>query len=172
MILTINNTNYDGKKWHPTLHHVHQFWLLILKISHFKAFNMEFLKIRNSSRQVRADGSPFAVPFLVTKHDRYSDDARSTPISVKRDILVTGAHDSSKTRWLTRLHEQSDKIWTKSKSPAVWLGALRPLGSWSDSPAIIEWWNAKVSNNPINYEPWAKIPAWKRQELIPDVKSR
>lgn len=129
---------------------------------------MEFLKIRNSSRQVRADGSAFAVPFLVTKHDRYSDDARSTPISVKRDILVTGAHDSSKTRWLTRLHEQSDKIWTKSKSPAVWLGALRPLGSWSDSPAIIEWWNAKVSNNPINYEPWAKIPAWKRQELIPD----
>ncbi|OQW98338.1 MAG: hypothetical protein BWK73_52680 [Thiothrix lacustris] len=129
---------------------------------------MEFLKIRNSSRQVRADGSPFAVPFFVTKHDRYSGDASEAPISVKRDIMVTGAHDSSKTRWLTRLHDQSGKIWTKSKSPAIWLGALRPLGAWSDQKSLMDWWGEKVTADPANCEPWVKIPAWKRQELIPD----
>lgn len=129
---------------------------------------MEFLKIRNSTTQVRADGTPFAVPMFVTKHRKYGAVASEEPISVRRDIMVTGAHDSGKTRWLMRLYEQSNRIWTKSRSPAIWLSALRPLGSWSDNPAIIEWWDKKVIADPINCEPWAKVPAWKRQELIQD----
>jgi hypothetical protein len=129
---------------------------------------MEFLKIRNSSSQVRADGTKFAVPLFVTKHKKYGAVASEEPISVKRDIMVTGAHDSGKTRWLTRLYEQSDRIWTKSKSPAIWLGALRPLAAWSDQQQLIDWWSKKVSTDPVNYEPWNKLPAWRRQELIPD----
>lgn len=129
---------------------------------------MEFLKIRNSSGQVRADGTKFAVPLFITKHKKYGTVASEEPISVKRDIMVTGAHDSGKTRWLTRLYDQSAKIWTKSKSPAIWLGALRPLGAWSDQQQLIDWWVEKVSADPVNYEPWAKVPAWRRQELIPD----
>lgn len=129
---------------------------------------MEYLKIRNSSGQVRADGKKFAVPLFITKHKKYGTVASEEPISVKRDIMVTGAHDSGKTRWLTRLYEQSDRIWTKSKSPAIWLGALRPLGAWSDQQQLIDWWSQKVSTDPLNYEPWNKLPAWRRQELIPD----
>ena len=129
---------------------------------------MEFLKIRNSSSQVRADGTKFAVPLFVTKHKKYGAVASEEPISVKRDIMLTGAHDSGKTRWLTRLYEQSDRIWTKSKSPAIWLGALRPLAAWSDQQQLIDWWSKKVSTDPVNYEPWNKLPAWRRQELIPD----
>ena len=129
---------------------------------------MEYLKIRNSSGQVRANGKPFAVPLFITKHKKYGTVASEEPISVKRDIMVTGAHDSGKTRWLMRMYEQSDRIWTKSKSPAIWLGALRPLGSWSDHQQIIDWWNGKVAADPVNCEPWAKVPAWKRQELIPN----
>ena len=129
---------------------------------------MEFLKIRNSNSQVRADGTKFAVPLFVTKNKKYGTVANEEPISVKRDIMVTGAHDSGKTRWLTRLYEQSDRIWTKSKSPAIWLGALRPLAAWSDQQQLIDWWSKKVSTDPVNYEPWNKLPAWRRQELIPD----
>ena len=129
---------------------------------------MEFLKIRNSSSQVRADGTKFAVPLFVTKHKKYGAVASEEPISVRRDIMLTGAHDSGKTRWLTRLYEQSDRIWTKSKSPAIWLGALRPLAAWSDQQQLIDWWSKKVSTDPVNYEPWNKLPAWRRQELIPD----
>jgi hypothetical protein len=129
---------------------------------------MEYLKIRNSSGQVRADGTSFAVPLFVTKHKKYGTVASEEPISVKRDIMVTGAHDSGKTRWLMRLYEQSNRIWTKSKSPAIWLGALRPLGSWSDHQQIIDWWGTKVIADPATNAPWAKVPAWRRQELIPD----
>ena len=129
---------------------------------------MEFLKIRNSNSQVRADGTKFAVPLFVTKHKKYGAVASEEPISVRRDIMLTGAHDSGKTRWLTRLYEQSDRIWTKSKSPAIWLGALRPLAAWSDQQQLIDWWSKKVSTDPVNYEPWNKLPAWRRQELIPD----
>jgi hypothetical protein len=129
---------------------------------------MEFLKICNSSGQVRADGTPFAVPLFITKHKKYGTVASEEPISIKRDIMVTGAHDSGKTRWLMRLYEQSNRIWTKSKSPAIWLGALRPLGSWSDHQQIIDWWGTKVIADPATNAPWAKVPAWRRQELIPD----
>jgi hypothetical protein len=81
---------------------------------------------------------------------------------------VFNYHDSGKTRWLTRLYDQSAKIWTKSKSPAIWLGALRPLGAWSDQQQLMDWWGTKVLADPINHEPWAKVAAWRRQELIPD----
>lgn len=134
---------------------------------------MEFLKIRNANSQVRADGTKFAVPLFVTKNKKYSTVANEEPISVKRDILVTGAHDSGKTRWLMRMYEQAAKIWTKSKSPAIWLGALRPLTGWSDQPQLIEWWGNRVAaavaaGEVGKYEPWAKLPSWKRQESIPD----
>jgi len=56
---------------------------------------MEFLKIRNSNSQVRADGTKFAVPLFVTKNKKYGTVANEEPISVKRDIMVTGVGGKS-----------------------------------------------------------------------------
>ena len=134
---------------------------------------MEYLKIRNSTRQKRADGTPYAVPLFVKKDRKYGKTISEQAISTRRDVLITGAHDSGKTRWLTRLFEQSASIWSKPKAPALWLGALRPLTAWSDQPALVEWWEgrrkeATAAGNPDEYQPWAKVPAWKRQEAIAD----
>lgn len=134
---------------------------------------MEYLKIRNSTRQKRADGTAYAVPLFVKKDRKYGKTISEKAISTRRDVLITGAHDSGKTRWLTRLYEQSAAIWSKPKHPALWLGALRPLTAWSDQPALIEWWEtrrkvATEEGNPDEYQPWAKVPAWKRQEAIAD----
>lgn len=130
---------------------------------------MEYLKIRNAARQVRADGTPYAVPLFVTKNRKYGDTLSEKAISTKRDVFVSGAHDSGKTRWLMRMHEQANAIWSKSKKPPIWLGALRPLTAWSDQPHLVDWWEKKRIDNPDErMQPWAKTPAWKRQECIAD----
>lgn len=132
---------------------------------------MEYLKIRNSTRQKRADGTPYAVPLFVKKDRKYGKTISEQAISTRRDVLITGAHDSGKTRWLTRLYEQSGAIWSKPKAPALWLGALRPLTAWSDQAPLVEWWEerrkvATAAGNPDEHQPWAKVPTYKRQEVI------
>lgn len=111
-------------------------------------------------------------------------------ISKKTNILITGSHHSGKTRAIVRLYEHSQDIWASQIKPyaftnnkvatnrpvlnqgeslddwtypqAVFLGGNDPLSKWVDHDAMANWWN---ENNPN--EPFAKIPAWKRCEVIP-----
>ena len=78
---------------------------------------MEFLKIHRSKSQVRADGSPYAVPLYVTKTHRKGTVISEEAISTKRPILVTGAHDSGKSKWVKRLHEHAGKSGVRSRKP-------------------------------------------------------
>lgn len=88
---------------------------------------MDYLKIRSTQKQIRADGSRYAVPLFVTKNRKYGKVLAEKAISIKKPILVTGAHDSGKTRWLTRLHEHAPEIWgTKNKHPPLFLDTISP----------------------------------------------
>ena len=135
---------------------------------------MEFLKIRRSKAQVRADGSAYAVPLWVTKNRKYGTVITEETISTKRPILVTGAHDSGKTRWVQRLHEHSMEIWgTKSKTPALYLDAISPLGSWSDGAFLGIWWDSrrlvlKGLDEELVRQPWKTLKTHQRSELLPD----
>ena len=103
---------------------------------------MQYLKIRKGN-QVRADGSGYAVPIFVNKTRKYGKTIEEKSISRKTPILVTGAHDSGKTRWLNRLYEDAMPIWgAKHKHDPLWLGALRPLAAWCDAPCVAQWWEA------------------------------
>ena len=72
---------------------------------------MEFLKIRRGTGQKRANGSGYAVPLYVTKTQRMGNTISEEAISTKRPILVTGAHDSGKSKWVDRLYENAGEIW-------------------------------------------------------------
>lgn len=101
---------------------------------------LQYLKIRKGN-QVRADGSVYAVPLFVNKTRKYGKTIEEKSISRKTPILVTGAHDSGKTRWLNRLYEDAMPIWgAKHKHDPLWLGALRPLAAWCDAPCVEQWW--------------------------------
>ena len=103
---------------------------------------MEFLRIKRTQKQVRADGSRYAVPILVTKTRKYGKVTSEQNISVKKPVLVTGAHDSGKTRWVTRLHEHAREIWgSKIKADPLFLDTLSPLSAWCDNKGVSEWWN-------------------------------
>lgn len=110
-------------------------------------------------------------------------------ISKKSNLLITGNHHSGKTRAITRLFEHSQDIWESQIKPyaftrgkvsadkpmltygeaieswkypdAVFLGGNDPLSKWTDHSGMEKWWN---ENNPE--QPFLKIPAWKRAEVI------
>ena len=135
---------------------------------------MEFLKIRRGTGQLRADGSRYAVPLYVTKTKRMGNTISEEPISTKRSILVTGAHDSGKTKWVERLHEHAREIWgTKSKTAPLYLDTLRPLVAWSDEPDLEKWWEAKrieEEKTDLNNAraPWKALKQHSRAEALPD----
>ena len=131
---------------------------------------MEYLKIRRTKNQVRADGSRFAVPLLVTKTKKYGKVTSEQVISKKKPILVTGAHDSGKTRWLTRLHENAAEIWgAKIKAAPIFLDTLSPVGEWHDNPAISEWWDEEQQKIPLDErQPWKKLKQYARSNALVD----
>ena len=139
---------------------------------------MQYLKIRKGRSQIRADGSQYAVPLLVTKDRKYGNELDQTCITRKRPLLITGAHDSGKSRWLTRMYDDAMPIWgARHKSPPLFLSALRPLAAWSDTPCVRDWWEEGRKKETIKFEddditpprlPWAKLKQWERSEALPD----
>lgn len=141
---------------------------------------MEYLKIRRGERQRRADGSPYAVPLVVRKTRKYGETLSEKAISRKSSILVTGPHDSGKSRWVHRLHEHAAEIWgAKCPAAPLYLPALRPLGAWADAPAVAAWWEERRKSEQERAEaeelephkvrrPWTSLPAWQRSEALID----
>ena len=102
---------------------------------------MEYLPIRRSTKQLRADGSRFAIPQLIKKSAKYGERISEKNISVKKSLLLSGEPNVGKTRWLTRLHDHAVEIWgAKSKAAPVFLDARSPLESWCEIPAVQTWW--------------------------------
>lgn len=131
---------------------------------------MEYLKIRRTKRQVRADGSPYAVPIFVSKNRKFGKVTSEQTISVKKPILVTGAHDSGKTRWLRRLNESGVAIWgAKHKAEPLYLDALSPIAAWCDPPAIAQWWDSQQATLPQDEQLlWKSLKQHSRTEALPD----
>jgi len=119
---------------------------------------------------VRADGSRYAVPVFVSKTRKYGKVTSEQTISIKTPILVTGAHDSGKTRWLTRLNEHGVAIWgAKHKAEPLYLDALSPIAAWCDSPAIGAWWDAQQTTLPQDEQTlWKSLKQHARTEALPD----
>ena len=135
---------------------------------------MEFLKIRRGTGQLRADGSRYAVPLYVTKTRRMGNTISEEAISTKRPILVTGAHDSGKKKWVERLHEHAGEIWgTKSKTSPLYLNTLSPLSAWCDEPDVEKWWEGlrvteEAADPTTARVPWKALKQHDRAEALPD----
>ena len=128
-------------------------------------------------RQTSASGARRVTPVLKKKSRKYGPVVDTEIIGRKTPTLITGMHDSGKSRMLNKIYNEEREIFgAKIKSPALWLGALQPLAAWSDNPAIAAWWDRRAdeqaektasdSNNPPR--PWAKLKAWEKTEALPD----
>lgn len=133
---------------------------------------MEYLKIRRSKTQRRANGLPYAVPLWVTKRRKYGDILSEEAISIKRPMLVMGAHDSGKTRWLQRMHEHALEIWgSKTLVQPLYLDTLSPLSTWCEPSFLATWWEQR-RHTLTQLDPewttqlWKHLKAHARAELL------
>lgn len=127
---------------------------------------MRFLRIKGSVKKVRADGTPYKTATFVEKNRKYGTQISEQTISVKRSVLVTGAHDSGKSRFLKRLYAEERAIFgAKIEHPALWLGALRPLTSWTDFEHVAAWFNdSKVNTKKLS---WSALKQYEKVEQLP-----
>ena len=123
---------------------------------------MRFLKLKMTHR--RDDGSPMRSPIVVDAPRKYApDSARTHKALCKRKCqLLMGAHDSGKTRWLSRIHNAHYEIYGKVATP-VFLSGLQPILTWTDQPHVIEW-----HNHSDNVTPWKALNQHQRAERIAD----
>jgi hypothetical protein len=129
-------------------------------------FLMKFLRIRGSSKRVRADGSLFKEASFIEKNRKYGAQISEQIISVKKSILVTGAHDSGKTRFIKRLYDNERAIYgAKILMPALWLGSLRPLSSWTDMAELSIWFEGGCKTNPKKLL-WSSLKAYEKAERL------
>ncbi|WP_434363053.1 hypothetical protein NF212_25405 (plasmid) [Parasalinivibrio latis] len=127
---------------------------------------MRFLKLRTDSKRTRKDGSAYVTPLIVDAPRRYAPNTarKETALKRKKCQLITGAHDSGKTRWLNRLFEARTNIWGTKPQP-VRLDGLMPLSSWVEVPGIDSWhreWKAE-EENPV---PWQKLNLQQKADTL------
>jgi len=106
---------------------------------------MRFLKIKRVST-LRTDGSEMKTPLIIDTPRRFakSHERKETCIKRTKCQLITGAHDSGKTRWLERLYDDWEPIWkSKIKSKPVYISALDPVSDWIDVSHVAKWFDTQ-----------------------------
>ncbi len=141
----------------------------VLSIIHLAnaGFFMQFLRIRGGSKLVRADGTAYKEARFIEKTCKYGDKVSEQTISVKKPVLVTGAHDSGKNRFLIRLYNDERAIYgAKIKFPAVLLETASPLSSWANKARVGRWFDSVAKANRDNVT-WASLNQEQRIAQLP-----
>ncbi len=129
---------------------------------------MRFLKLRTDHNRTRKDGARYVTPLVVDAPRRFapSCDRKETSLRRKQCQLITGAHDSGKSRWLTRLRESRHEIWGRKSQPVL-LEGLMPLSSWVEVKGI-EQWHAKRCGDDSQMVIWHKLNLQQKADLLGD----
>lgn len=128
---------------------------------------MKYLRIKGRTNRLRADGTTYKTASFVEKNRKYGTQISEQNISVKRPVLVTGAHDSGKTRFLKRLYDSEREIYgAKISHPALYLAALHPLSKWA-ALENLETWFEQSKNNPKKI-PWSALKQYERLDHLPN----
>ncbi|HDY8182893.1 TPA: hypothetical protein RQL23_004294 [Vibrio vulnificus] len=129
---------------------------------------MRFLKLRTDHSRVRKDGARYVTPLIVDSPRRFapSRDRKETSLRRKQCQLITGAHDSGKSRWLSRLRDNQHGIWGKKSQPVL-LEGLMPLSSWVEVKGIDKWYQARQEDD-VTYTPWSKLNLQLKADLLAD----
>lgn len=130
----------------------------------------------------RTSGSTRCVtPIIKTKNRKYGYVIDTECVTKLTPTLITGAHDAGKSRMLERLYREEREIWgAKIHSPALWLGALRPLAAWIEAGPVGEWWDQRAADHAVKIAagkpappaaemiPWKHHKPWQKAELLAD----
>lgn len=122
---------------------------------------MQFLTIKNRHKQ-----SDKAQAIVVKKTRKYGQVIEQTCIKTKDNVLITGAHASGKSYWLTRLYKEAGRIWHRKKEvEPLFLSATRPISSWSEGKHFVTWWAFREDLDDDRH--WNKLKAYEKQDVLP-----
>ncbi|MCG7500028.1 AAA family ATPase [Vibrio sp. Of7-15] len=131
---------------------------------------MRFLKLRTDSKRTRKSGHPYITPLIVDSPRRFAPSRARKETALKRRQcqLICGAHDSGKSRWLTRLSENTPAIWGSSHQPIV-LEALLPLSSWIEHEQLVTWYNDQLSSDEAHHKSeWKRLNQQQKADQMAD----
>ena len=103
---------------------------------------MRFLKLKTAAP--RSNGAPYKHALIVDAPRRFapSNQRSEKSLSRQKNHLIEGAHDSGKTRWITRLNENWAEVWgAKIQEEPLYLSGLEPISEWLDAPQVEAWWS-------------------------------
>lgn len=127
---------------------------------------MKYLRLKNiQTSKIRKNGTKPIVPLIVEKERKFGVVLEEKFISRRSVVLITGAHNSGKTRTLERLHENALDIWggQRRAKARLWLAGIDPLGKWIDHEAgVAKWFESETA------ESWRKLKSWEKAERLPD----
>jgi hypothetical protein len=143
-------------------------------------------------KYLRVNKNNYSQPEIHTKQAYGRRVTNIDTISKQKNILITGAHHSGKSRMIHRLFDDCEGIWLRQVQPykysnnkaslqqdkpmlkkggsledwqfpePVMLNGITPLSKWTEHQGVKEWYESKGEGE------YKKVPAWKRVELIPD----
>jgi hypothetical protein len=116
---------------------------------------MKMLMCRPAGR--RADGRTRRVPVVRERGRKYGPVHEEQILSIKKDVLISGANASGKTRWLAKLDEKGGEIWPDKER--LHLRAMEPLQRWYEDPRI-EAFVAAAGRT------WAKLRAYEKCDAL------
>lgn len=117
---------------------------------------MKYLRLKK--HRVRSDGVRSVLPVVIEKTRRFGRPVHEQKLSVRRDVLLTGAHQAGKSRWLSRMHEDAPGIW--KKRPALLVRCVNPLAHWIEQEPVKAYAEARFS------KPWSKLRSWERVDAL------
>lgn len=130
---------------------------------------MKYLKIKGiENPKYRKNGTRHITPIFQKKTRKYGHVQEEAAISRKKNIIIAGAHDSGKSRFLERLHEYAFDIWgghnqIKGK---LFFDQIQPLSAWYEDSALQAWYESKARFE-REWKPWQKLKAYEKVDLLP-----
>jgi len=119
---------------------------------------MKYLRLKK--HRVRSNGVRSVLPVVIEKARKFGRVIHEQKISVRRDVLLTGAHQAGKSRYLARMHAQAAGIWRDR--PALLIRCINPLAHWLEHGPAKEYAIERFGR------PWARIRSWERVEALVD----
>ena len=125
---------------------------------------MQFIKLKGvQAQRFRKNGSREITPLFVTKAHKFGQPQTEITVSKKKNILITGDHDSGKTKSLLKLYDHALDVWggqAKAKA-TLYFDAIQPLGEWYDSEPVSDWYTKKFGGN------WKKLQNYEKAKILP-----
>lgn len=122
---------------------------------------MQMLMLRPHG--LRANGTTRRVPIVRERGRKFGPILSERALSIKQDVLITGANSSGKTRWLAKLDDKAPEVWPDKEK--IFIRAMEPLQRWYEDPRVAAFMVTKG-------KAWDKLKTYERIDaLVEWVKS-